>query len=75
MTNRDMSDPGDGGAAAIVAGLLVVVAVMLAIFFYVGIDGAHVQAGIAAVLPHVDDFVAGHSVASYAELMEVLAGA
>jgi uncharacterized protein with von Willebrand factor type A (vWA) domain len=34
-----------------------------------------VQAGIAAVLPHVDDFVAGHSVASYAELMEVLAGA
>jgi uncharacterized protein with von Willebrand factor type A (vWA) domain len=27
------------------------------------------------VLPHVDDFVAGHSVASYAELMEVLAGA
>ena len=40
MTNRDMSDPGDGGAAAIVAGLLVVVAVMLAIFLYVGIDGA-----------------------------------
>lgn len=34
-----------------------------------------VQAGIAAVLPHVDDFVAGHSVASYVELMEVLAGA
>jgi hypothetical protein len=34
-----------------------------------------VQAGIAALLPHVDDFVAGHSVASYAELMEVLAGA
>jgi uncharacterized protein with von Willebrand factor type A (vWA) domain len=34
-----------------------------------------VQAGIAAVLPHVDDFVAGHSVAAYAELMEVLADA
>lgn len=34
-----------------------------------------VQAGIAAVLPHVDDFVAGHSVASYVELMEVLSGA
>ena len=30
---------------------------------------------LAAVLPHVDDFVAGHSVASYVELMEVLAGA
>lgn len=40
MTNRDMSDPGDGGAAAIVAGLLLVVAVMLAVFFYVGIDSA-----------------------------------
>jgi uncharacterized protein with von Willebrand factor type A (vWA) domain len=34
-----------------------------------------VQVGIAAVLPHVDDFVAGHSVAAYAELMEVLASA
>jgi uncharacterized protein with von Willebrand factor type A (vWA) domain len=34
-----------------------------------------VQSGIAAVLPHVDDFVAGHSVASYTELMEVLARA
>lgn len=40
MTNRDMSDPGDGGAAAIVAGLLLVVAVMLGVFFYVGIDSA-----------------------------------
>jgi len=40
MTNRDMSDPGDGGAAAIVAGLLVVVAVMLGVLFYVGIDSA-----------------------------------
>jgi uncharacterized protein len=34
-----------------------------------------VQGGIAAVLPYVDDFVAGHSVAAYAELMEVVAGA
>ena len=34
-----------------------------------------VQVGIAAVLPHVDDFVAGHSVAAYAELMEVLGSA
>ncbi len=33
------------------------------------------QGGIAAVLPHVDDFVAGHTVASYAQLMEVLARA
>ena len=40
MTNRDMSDPGDGGAAAIVAGLLVVVAVVLAVFFDVGSDAA-----------------------------------
>lgn len=34
-----------------------------------------VQGGIAAVLPHVDEFVAGHSVAAYAELMEVVARA
>ncbi|GAA4360382.1 vWA domain-containing protein [Angustibacter luteus] len=34
-----------------------------------------VQGGMAAVLPYVDDFVAGHSVASYARLMEVVAGA
>lgn len=41
-----------------------------------GKDGYQpVQGGIAAVLPYVDDFVAGHSVASYAELMEVLARA
>jgi len=34
-----------------------------------------VQGGMAAVLPYVDDFVAGHSVASYARLMEVVAHA
>ena len=34
-----------------------------------------VQQGIVAVLPHVDDFVAGHSLATYAELMEVVAHA
>lgn len=32
-----------------------------------------VQAGIVAVLPHVDDFVAGHSVAAFEELLEVIA--
>ena len=41
-----------------------------------GKDGyAPVQQGIVAVLPHVDDFVAGHSLATYAELMEVVARA
>ncbi|SDC01162.1 vWA domain-containing protein [Nocardioides lianchengensis] len=34
-----------------------------------------VQRGILAVLPHVDDFVAGHSLATYAELVEVVARA
>ena len=34
-----------------------------------------VQRGVAAVLPHVDSFLAGHSLATYAELMEVVAGA
>ncbi|WP_164478003.1 vWA domain-containing protein [Nocardioides pantholopis] len=34
-----------------------------------------VQQGVLAVLPHVDDFVAGHSLATYARLMEVVAGA
>lgn len=34
-----------------------------------------VQQGIVAVLPHVDALVAGHTVASYAELMEVVARA
>lgn len=34
-----------------------------------------VQQGILAVLPHVDYFVAGHSLATYAELTEVIAHA
>ncbi|WP_316932247.1 vWA domain-containing protein [Nocardioides marmotae] len=34
-----------------------------------------VQQGVVAVLPHVDDFVAGHSLATYAEVVEVVAGA
>ena len=34
-----------------------------------------VQQGVRAVLPHVDDFVAGHSLATYAELVEVVARA
>ena len=34
-----------------------------------------VQQGVLAVLPRVDDFLAGHSVATYAELVEVVAGA
>jgi uncharacterized protein with von Willebrand factor type A (vWA) domain len=34
-----------------------------------------VQGGIAAVLPHVDQFVAGHSLASFAELLKVVAHA
>ncbi|TWG99755.1 hypothetical protein L615_002400000010 [Nocardioides sp. J9] len=36
---------------------------------------APVQQGIVAVLPHVDHFLAGHSLATFAELTEVLAGA
>ncbi len=41
-----------------------------------GKDGyAPVQQGIVAVLPFVDDFVAGHSMATYAELVEVVAHA
>lgn len=31
-----------------------------------------VQGGIAAALPHCDDFVAGHSLATFAELVEVV---
>jgi uncharacterized protein with von Willebrand factor type A (vWA) domain len=31
-----------------------------------------VQGGIVAALPHVDDFVAGHSLATFAEVMEVV---
>jgi uncharacterized protein with von Willebrand factor type A (vWA) domain len=34
-----------------------------------------VQQGVLAVLPHVDHFVAGHSLATYAELVEVVAHA
>jgi uncharacterized protein len=34
-----------------------------------------VQGGIAAVLPHVDQLVAGHSLASFAELLQVVARA
>jgi uncharacterized protein len=34
-----------------------------------------VQSGIRAVLPHVDDLVAGHSMAAFEELTEVIAGA
>ena len=34
-----------------------------------------VQQGVIAVLPYVDDFVAGHSLATYAELVEVVARA
>jgi uncharacterized protein with von Willebrand factor type A (vWA) domain len=41
-----------------------------------GKDGYEpVQAGVRAVLPHVDDFVAGHSLATYAQLMDVIADA
>ncbi|GAA4812943.1 VWA domain-containing protein [Nocardioides caeni] len=41
-----------------------------------GKDGyAPLQQGIVAVLPHVDHFVAGHSLATFAELVEVLADA
>jgi uncharacterized protein with von Willebrand factor type A (vWA) domain len=34
-----------------------------------------VQGGIAAVLPHVDQLVAGHSLASFAELLQIVASA
>jgi len=34
-----------------------------------------VQRGVTAVLPHVDDFLAGHSLATYEEMVEVIAGA
>lgn len=36
---------------------------------------APLQAGIIAVLPHCDDFVAGHSLAAFEELTEVVAHA
>ncbi len=34
-----------------------------------------VQSGVRAALPHTDDFIAGHSLATYAELVEVVARA
>jgi uncharacterized protein with von Willebrand factor type A (vWA) domain len=34
-----------------------------------------IQQGIVAALPHVDDFVAGHSLGTYLELLEVIADA
>ena len=34
-----------------------------------------VQQGVLAVLPHVDEFVAGHSLAAYAEVAEVVSRA
>jgi uncharacterized protein with von Willebrand factor type A (vWA) domain len=34
-----------------------------------------VQQGVVAALPYVDDFVSGHSLATYAELVEVVARA
>ncbi len=34
-----------------------------------------VQQGVLAALPHVDDFLAGHSLATFAELMEVVGDA
>jgi uncharacterized protein with von Willebrand factor type A (vWA) domain len=41
-----------------------------------GKDGYEpVQAGVRAVLPYVDHFVAGHSLATYAQLMDVIADA
>jgi uncharacterized protein len=43
---------------------------------HVGKDGyLPVQQGIAAALPYVDDLVAGHSLATFAELIEVVAHA
>jgi uncharacterized protein with von Willebrand factor type A (vWA) domain len=36
---------------------------------------APVQQGIVAALPHIDDFVAGHSMAAFEELVEVVARA
>lgn len=40
-----------------------------------GKDGYEpIQQGVLAVLPHVDDFLAGHSLATYAELIKVMEG-
>jgi uncharacterized protein with von Willebrand factor type A (vWA) domain len=41
-----------------------------------GKDGYEaVQQGVVAALPYLHDFVAGHSLATYAELVEVIAHA
>jgi hypothetical protein len=41
-----------------------------------GKDGYEpVQQGVVAALPHVDDFVAGHSLATFAQVLEVVARA
>jgi uncharacterized protein with von Willebrand factor type A (vWA) domain len=41
-----------------------------------GMDGYQpVQLGMAAALPHVDDFVAGHSLAAFQEVLEVIGSA
>ena len=41
-----------------------------------GKDGyAPVQSGIVAALPHLDHFLAGHSLATLEELLEVIRGA
>lgn len=41
-----------------------------------GKDGYQpIQVGMMAVLPHTDDFVAGHSLAAFAEVLEVIARA
>ena len=34
-----------------------------------------IQGGVQAVLPHVDDFVAGHSLAAFAEVLDLIANA
>ena len=34
-----------------------------------------VQSGVVAALPHVDDFLAGHSLATFSDLVEVVARA
>jgi len=34
-----------------------------------------VQAGIVAALPYIDDFVAGHSLATFEEVLEVVSRA
>jgi uncharacterized protein with von Willebrand factor type A (vWA) domain len=41
-----------------------------------GKDGYQpIQVGMLAVLPHVDDFVAGHSLAAFAHVLDVIARA